>query len=290
MQLKGSYVATATPFRNNGIDEQAYRRLIEFQLANGTAGIIPCGTTGESATLSHEEHEWLIRFTIEIVNGRVPVIAGTGSNSTREALRLTHAAAEAGADAALLITPYYNKPTQEGLYQHFRTVAYEVDIPIIVYNCPGRTGSSIAPETLARLCDQANIVGVKDATGNLDWTSQVCATTRLQVLSGDDAATLPQMAVGATGVISVAANVIPRPMADLVAHALAGDYAAARAVHQKYFRIMKGLFIETNPIPVKAALELMGMIGPDIRLPLVPLADPNRARLREIMKEVALLK
>lgn len=289
MDFTGSIVAIITPFREGQIDTEAFRRLIEFQIEGGTTGIVPCGTTGESATLCHQEHEDLVRLTVEAVAGRVPVIAGTGSNSTREALRLTRAAKEAGADAALLITPYYNKPTQQGLYEHYRAVAEEVDLPLVVYNCPGRTGVSIAPETLFRLAELKNIVAVKDATGSMDWTSEVCGGCDLTVLSGDDSAAVPQIAVGAQGVISVLANVAPRATADMIGKALAGDYAGARAIHHQYFRLIKTLFIESNPIPVKAAAELMGLVGPELRLPLVPIADAHRATLREAMKAVGLV-
>ncbi len=289
MQLEGSIVAIVTPFADGRIDEAAFRRLVDFQIENGTRGIVPCGTTGESATLSHAEHAELVRLTVETVAGRGVVVAGTGSNSTREALELTVAAKADGADAALLITPYYNKPTQEGLYRHYRVIAEEVDLPLVVYNCPGRTGCSISPQTMARLAELDNVVAVKDATGDLEWTTQVCAIEGLTVISGDDSLTLPQMSVGARGVISVLANVAPRPMADLVGKALAGDWEGARALHHKYFALMKTLFIESNPIPVKAACEMMGLIGPEIRPPLTPLGEPNRARLREVMQAVDLI-
>lgn len=289
MELQGSIVAIVTPFRNGRIDEAAFERLIEFQIAEGTAGIVPCGTTGESATMSHAEHEELIKRTIKLVNGRVPVIAGTGSNCTEEALHLTKAAKEAGADAALLITPYYNKPTQAGLYAHYRAIAEAVDIPLVVYNCPGRTGVSIAPETVIRLAELKNIAAVKDATGNLDWTSEVCGGCDVTVLSGDDSLALAHIAVGAKGVISVLANVAPRATADLINYALAGDLAKARELHLKYFKLMKALFLESNPIPAKAALEMMGMIGPEIRLPLVAMGEGTRAKLNEALKGVGLL-
>lgn len=289
MELKGSIVAIVTPFRNGRIDEAAFERLIEFQIAEGTAGIVPCGTTGESATMSHAEHEELIKRTIKLVKGRVPVIAGAGSNCTEEALHLTKAAKEAGADAALLITPYYNKPTQAGLYAHYRAIAEAVDIPLVVYNCPGRTGGSIAPETVIRLAELKNIAAVKDATGNLDWTSEVCGGCDVTVLSGDDSLALAHIAVGAKGVISVLANVAPRATADLISFALAGEMAKAREVHLKYFKLMKALFLESNPIPAKAALEMMGMIGPEIRLPLVPMGEGPKAKLKEALQGVGLL-
>jgi 4-hydroxy-tetrahydrodipicolinate synthase len=289
MNLSGSLVAIATPFRGGKVDDAAFRKLVEFQIEGGTAAIVPCGTTGESATLSHAEHVDLIKLTVEAAAGRVPVVAGTGSNSTREALDLTRAAKNAGAQAALLITPYYNKPSQEGLYQHYRAIAADVDLPLIVYNCPGRTCVSIAPQTLRRLAAHKNVVAVKDATVNLDWTSEVCQIDGLTVLSGDDSAAVAQVALGARGVISVLANVAPRATADMMAAALAGDFAAARALHHKYFRLMKALFMETSPMPVKAALEMMGLIGPEIRAPLVPMSEAGRAPLREAMMEVGLL-
>jgi 4-hydroxy-tetrahydrodipicolinate synthase len=289
MLFSGSYVAIATPFQDGAIDRTAYRKLIEFQIENGTAGIVPCGTTGESATLSHEEHGELVRLTVELVAGRVPVIAGTGSNSTREALKLTAEAKRAGADAALLITPYYNKPGQQGLYEHYKAIAEEVDLPLVLYNVPGRTGVSLTAATIQRLGEFSNIVAVKDATGSIDWTSEVCGDCDLMVLSGDDSATLPMISIGACGVISVLANIAPAAVADLVAKGLAGDFNGARQVHHRYFKLIKLLFAESNPIPVKAALEMMGMIGPEIRRPLPPAGDATRAQLREAMSNVGLL-
>jgi 4-hydroxy-tetrahydrodipicolinate synthase len=280
MDLRGSFVAIVTPFRDGRFDEKAYAELIEFQIENGTAGIVPCGTTGESATLTHDEHVEVIEACVKAVRGRVPVIAGSGSNSTREAIHLTRGAKEAGADAALLITPYYNKPPQQGLYEHYKAVAEAVDIPQVVYNCPGRTGVSIAPDTVARLAELPQIVAVKDATGNLDWTTEVRMKTDLTILSGDDTATLPMMAVGAVGVISVTANVMPREVADVCRLVDEGDWAGARAVHEKLFNLTKLLFIESNPVPVKWAAHLMGKIGPEIRLPLSQLAEQHRAGLK----------
>jgi 4-hydroxy-tetrahydrodipicolinate synthase len=280
MDLRGSFVAIVTPFRDGRFDEKAYAELIEFQIENGTAGIVPCGTTGESATLTHDEHVEVIEACVKAVRGRVPVIAGSGSNSTREAIHLTRGAKEAGADAALLITPYYNKPPQQGLYEHYKAVAEAVDIPQVVYNCPGRTGVSIAPDTVARLAELPQIVAVKDATGNLDWTTEVRMKTDLTILSGDDTATLPMMAVGAVGVISVTANVMPREVADVCRLVDEGDWAGARAVHEKLFNLTKLLFIESNPVPVKWAAHLMGKIGPEIRLPLSQLAEQHRGPLK----------
>ena len=282
-------MALVTPFRDGKFDEAAYRDLIEFHIENGTRGIVPCGTTGESATLSHEEHLEVIASCVDAVKGRVPVVAGTGSNSTAEAVKLTRGAKEAGADAALLITPYYNKPPQQGLYDHYRTVAESVDIDIVVYNCPGRTGVSISPQTLIRLADIPNIVAVKDATGDSDWTTEVAMGTDLVILSGDDTMTLPLMPLGAAGVISVTANVMPREVARLCGLAAGGKWGEAREVHEKLYRLTKLLFIESNPVPVKAALEMMGRIGPELRQPLSVLGDANRALLQEEMTRLGLL-
>lgn len=289
MELKGSFVAVVTPFRDGNFDEAAFRDLIEFQIENGTNGIVPCGTTGESATLTHDEHQDVIGACVKAVNGRVKVIAGTGSNSTREAILLTQGAKDAGADAALLITPYYNKPTQQGLHDHYQAIAEAVDIPLVVYNCPGRTGGSISPDTLGRLAKLPNIVAVKDATGNTDWTTEVLLRSDLTILSGDDSATLPLMSLGAAGVISVTANVMPREVADLCAAADAGDWSRAREIHNKLFDLTKLLFSESNPIPVKAAMEMLGKIGPEIRAPLSPIGDENRRRLHAEMVRLGLV-
>lgn len=289
IELSGSIVAIATPFIDGRIDKAAYKRLIDFQIQNGTSAIVPCGTTGESATLSHEEHVDLIRLTIEAVAGRVPVIAGTGSNSTREALELTQHAKNLGADAALLITPYYNKPTQTGLFEHYRTIAQTVGLPLIIYNCPGRTGISITPETVIALSKVENIVAVKDATASMDWTSEVCGACDITVLSGDDSMAVPHISVGAKGVISVLANIAPAAVAEMVDAARACDLKTAQRLHHKYFKLTKALFIESNPIPVKAALEMMGLFGPEIRMPLTPMSEGARVKLREAMREVGLV-
>ncbi len=289
VQFRGSYVAIVTPFKNGEFDEKAFHDLIEFQIAGGTDGIVPCGTTGESATLDHAEHAEVVRSCIKAVGGRVPVIAGTGSNSTAEAISLTRDAKEAGADAALLITPYYNKPPQQGLYEHYKSVAEAVDIPIIVYNCPGRTGVSITPQTLIRLSSVPGIVGVKDATGNTDWTTEVAKGCNLTILSGDDTLTLPFMSVGAVGVISVTANILPAEVSSLCKLALENKWAEARKVHEKIYDITKLLFIESNPVPVKAALEMMGKIGPELRQPLCAMGTANRELLRAEMKKLGLL-
>ena len=265
--------------------------MIEFQIANGTHGIVPCGTTGESATLSHEEHEHVVAFTVEVVNRRVPVIAGTGSNATDEAIAFTVHAKRAGADGALLITPYYNKPTQEGLYQHYAAVAQAVDLPLILYNIPGRTSVNMTPATIARIAKLDNVVGIKEGSGSLGQVSEIihlCGDD-LTVLSGDDSLTLPMMALGAKGVITVTANVAPKDMADLVNAALAGNFADARASHFKLASLFNALFYETNPIPVKEALAMMNKIEPELRLPLTLMSPDNRERLRQVMKETGLL-
>ncbi len=285
--FRGSIVAIVTPFRDGKIDENAFRELIEFHIKNGTDGIVPCGTTGESATLSLDEHERLIELTIEAVNKRVPVIAGTGSNNTAEAVRLTKRAKVAGADAALLITPYYNKPTQEGLYQHYKKVAEEVDIPIILYNVPGRTGVNMLPETVARLAEIKNIVGIKEATGDLKQISDVislCPKDFL-LLSGDDFTVYPTLAIGGHGVISVVANVAPRDMADLCDSFFAGDLKRANDLHYKLLPLNGAMFYETNPIPVKTALSLMGKVTGEMRLPLCQMSEGNLNRLKKAMKD-----
>ncbi len=289
--FSGSLVAIVTPFKNGAFDETAYRELIEFQIANGTHGIVPCGTTGESATLSHEEHERVVAFTVEVVNRRVPVIAGTGSNATDEAIAFTAHAKRAGADGALLITPYYNKPTQEGLYQHYAAVAQAVDLPLILYNIPGRTSVNMTPATIARIAKLGNVVGIKEGSGSLGQVSDIIhqCDDDFTVLSGDDSLTLPMMALGAKGVITVTANVAPKDMAALVTAALAGNFAEARASHFKLASLFSALFYETNPIPVKEALAMMNKIEPEFRLPLTPLSSDNRERLRQVMKDTGLI-
>jgi len=287
----GAIVAIVTPFRNGKVDEQALRKLIEEQIAAGTDGIAPCGTTGESTTLSHEEHDRVIEITIDAVRKRIPVIAGTGSNSTAEALRLTRHAWEAGADGALLVCPYYNRPTQEGLYQHYRTIAEEVPIPIIIYNIPGRTGTNLLPETLARLAEIKNIVGVKEASGSLKQMSDVIQLCGLDfdVISGDDIFTLPLLAIGGKGVISVISNVVPADMAEMVDVFAAGDLEKARALHYRMAPLIDVLFIETNPIPVKAALAMMGKIEYELRLPLCRMSEKNEGTLKKVMQDYGLI-
>ncbi len=285
--FSGSLVAIVTPFRHGTFDEQSYSELIEFQIANGTHGIVPCGTTGESATLSHAEHERVVALTVEIVNRRVPVIAGTGSNATDEAIAFTKHAKRVGADGALLITPYYNKPTQEGLYQHYAAVAQAVDLPLILYNIQGRTSVNMTPATIARTAELPNVVGIKEGSGSLGQVSEIihqCGDA-FTILSGDDPLTVPMMALGAKGVITVTANVAPKEMANMVNAALAGNFAEARTWHFKLAPLFKALFYETNPIPVKEALAMMNKIDPDIRLPLTRLSSDNRDRLGRVMQE-----
>jgi 4-hydroxy-tetrahydrodipicolinate synthase len=287
---RGSIVALVTPFTEDfEIDFDAYGRLIDFQLEKGTNGIVPCGCTGEAATLSHDEQKKCIKFAIERIAGRVPVIAGTGSNNTKEAVELTRYAKEVGADGALLITPYYNKPTAPGQVAHYTTVAKAVDIPIMLYNVPSRTGTNMDPKTVAELSKVKNIVSIKEASGNVDQVSQIIGQCDINVLSGDDSLTLPMMVLGATGVVSVAANVVPAEMAALCAHANKGDYAAAREVHFKLLPIFKGLFFETNPLPVKATLAAMGLIKNVLRLPLTPMTDAGFARLEPALKGLKLV-
>ncbi|MDD3259991.1 MAG: 4-hydroxy-tetrahydrodipicolinate synthase [Smithellaceae bacterium] len=289
--FRGAITALVTPFKDGKVDEAALRELIEFQIANGIDGLVPCGTTGESPTLSHDEHDRVIEITIDAAKKRVPVIAGTGSNSTTEALRLTRHAYEAGADGALIACPYYNKPTQEGLYRHYQLIAKSVPLPIIPYNIPGRTGVNMSPELMARLAEIDNIVGVKEASGSLKQMNDVLdlCGPEFDVLSGDDGFTLPLMAIGGKGVISVASNIVPADMAAMVDAAEAGDFAAARALHAKMSPLFDVLFIEVNPIPVKAALALMGRIVCEYRLPLCPLAPANHEKLKAALTRYGLI-
>lgn len=290
--FRGAIVAIVTPFKNGKVDEAALRKLVEFQIKNGTDGIVPCGTTGESSTLSHEEHDRVIEVVIDAVKKRVPVIAGTGSNSTAEAIRLTRHAYKAGADGALMVCPYYNRPTQEGLYQHYKAVAEAVPISIIVYNIPGRTGVNINPDTLARLAKIKNIVGVKEASGSIKQMSDVIhlCGPKFDVLSGDDLFTLPLMAMGGHGVISVISNVAPADMAAMVDAFVAGDLKKARTLHYKMTPLIDALFVETNPTPVKAALAMMKKISYEVRLPLYKLSDANYEKLKKIVVSYGLMK
>jgi 4-hydroxy-tetrahydrodipicolinate synthase len=288
----GASVGIITPFKNGKVDEEAFRKLIEEQIAGGTDAIVPCGTTGESTTLSHEEHDRVIEITVDAVKKRVPVIAGTGSNSTAEAIRLTKHAWEAGADGALLVCPYYNRPTQEGIYQHYRTVAEKIPIPIIIYNIQSRTGTNITAETLARLAEIKNIVGVKEASGNIKQMSDIirlCGPD-FEVLSGDDIFTLPLLALGGKGVISVISNVVPADMAALVDAFVGGDLQKARDLHFRMSPLIDALFIETNPIPTKAALAMMGKIEYDLRLPLCRMSEKNEAILKNVMQQYGLIR
>jgi 4-hydroxy-tetrahydrodipicolinate synthase len=289
--FKGAIVAIVTPFRNGHVDEDKYRELIEFQIENGTDGIVPCGTTGESSTLSHEEHDRVIAIAIDAAKKRVPVIAGTGSNSTEEALRLTRHACEAGADGALMVCPYYNRPTQEGLYQHYKLIAESVPIPIIPYNIPGRTGVNMLPETVARLSKISNVVGIKEASGSIKQMQDVinlCGSD-FDVLSGDDFFTLPLLLIGGKGVISVISNIAPADMAGMIDAFEAGDITRARKLHDKMVPMIDALFIETNPVPVKAALHMMGKIDYDVRLPLYKMSDGNYEKLRKTMVNYGLI-
>ena len=290
--FQGSLVALVTPFRDGQVDEPKLRELVEFHVANGTDAIIPCGTTGESPTLSHDEHKRVVEVVIEAARGRVPVVAGTGSNSTTEAIDLTAHAKKAGAAGALVVNPYYNKPTQEGLYRHFSAIAEGVDIPILVYNIQSRTAVNVETDTLARLAKIPNIVGVKEASGSLDQMTQVILACGpdFSVLSGDDNLTLPLMAVGGRGVVSVVANIVPRDTAEMTHAALEGDWKRARDLFHRLFPLCRAMFIETNPIPVKEAMAMLGMIAPEFRLPLCRMADANRERLKTILQQFGLLK
>jgi 4-hydroxy-tetrahydrodipicolinate synthase len=289
--FKGAIVAIVTPFKNGRVDEETYRELIEFQITNGTDGIVPCGTTGESSTLSHEEHDQVIEIAINAARKRVPVIAGTGSNSTDEALRLTRHAYEAGADGALMVCPYYNRPTQEGLYQHYKIIAESVPIPIIPYNIPGRTGVNMLPETVARLSKISNIIGVKEASGSLKQMQDVITLCgdNFDVLSGDDFFTLPLLLIGGKGVISVISNVAPADMAAMTDAFYAGNIARARNLHDKMVPLIDALFLETNPVPVKAALSMMGKIEYEVKLPLCKMSDGNYEKLRKAMVDYGLI-
>ena len=289
--FKGSMVAIVTPFSEGRVDERALGELIEWHISQGTDAIIPCGTTGESATLTYEEHNRVIEFTVSKVAKRVPVIAGTGSNSTDETIMLTRHAREAGADGALLITPYYNKPTQEGLYRHFKAVADDVDIPIVLYNVPGRTSVNMLPATVARCAQIENIVAIKEATANLQQISEVIELSqgKVNVLSGDDFTVLPTLAVGGMGVISVSANCAPADMAALVDAWFAGNVDEARRLHYKLQPLNQAMFFETNPIPVKTALGMMGRCSPELRLPLCPMSEANKDRLARVLKEYGLI-
>ena len=280
--FKGAITAIVTPFKNGQIDYDAYEKLVKFQIKGKIDGVVPCGTTGESATLSYDEHNKVVEMTVKLVNKKVPVIAGTGANSTDEALELTAYAKKVGADASLQVTPYYNKPSQEGLYRHFKKIAENIDIPIILYNVPGRTGVNLSPETVVRLSQIPNIVGIKEASGNINQVTEICRSVKkknFSVLSGDDSLTLPILSVGGVGVISVASNIVPAKISKMIDLYLKGDVQKAVALHYELYPLMQSLFIETNPVPVKAALNLMGMINNEVRLPLSELSDANIANI-----------
>lgn len=290
--FKGSMVALVTPFDAQGrFEEEVYRQLVEFQIENGTDGIIPCGTTGESATLDYEEHDRVIRVCIEQVNKRIPVIAGTGSNSTAEAIELSQHAKEMGADGVLLVSPYYNKPTQEGLYQHYKKLAETVALPQVLYNVPGRTGMNMEAQTTIRLAEFANIVAIKEASGSVTQASEIIAAAadKIDVLSGDDFLTLPLMACGATGVISVTANIAPRQVKAMVTAVNAGNWAEAKRLHLQLLDLHQAMFIESNPVPVKTSLELMGKLEAHVRLPLVPMQTASLAKLTAVLKKQGLI-
>jgi 4-hydroxy-tetrahydrodipicolinate synthase len=291
--LRGSGVAIVTPFlKDGGVDETSLRRLVDFQIGNGTNFLVPCGTTGESATMNSEERKRVIRIAIEQTAKRVPVIAGTGTNATSSSIQYSRDAQELGADGVLLVGPYYNKPTQEGYFQHFKAIAESISIPAILYNVPGRTGGNIEPKTLLRLAEIKNIIGVKEASANFGQFMEILGqrSSDFLVLSGDDALTLPMMSLGADGVISVAGNQIPRAMSDIVKFALEGNFAKARDTHYRYLELMNLNFVESNPIPVKYALVLMGMIEENYRLPLVPMQDVNKKKMKDLLIKLGMIK
>ncbi len=287
--LEGSMVALVTPFRQGKVDEKALRRLLKFHLEARTDVIVPVGTTGESATLSHEEHRRVMSLVVEYVNGQVPVVCGAGSNNTDEALGLIRYAKKVKADGVLVVTPYYNRPTQEGLYRHYAHLARKVDIPMVLYNVPGRTGVSLAPQTVARLSKISSIVAIKEASGSLDQVSQILELCKITVISGDDSLTVPMMAIGAKGVISVTANIVPGLVREMVHAMLNQEPDRARELHQKLFPLSRALFIETNPIPVKTALGLMGLVRPEFRLPLCEMNPENKTKLRSVLKTLGVI-
>ncbi len=287
----GTYVALVTPFKGDQVDYESLEKLIEFQVKAGVAGVVPCGTTGESPTLSHKEHDEVIEQVVKFSAGRIHVMAGTGSNSTAEAIRLTKHAEAAGADSALLVAPYYNKPTQDGLYEHFKTIAENTSLPLVLYNIPGRCGVEIAPETIAKLFEIKNIVAVKHATGSMDGASALQTMCDIDILSGDDSMTLPLMSIGGKGVVSVIGNIIPSDMKALTDAALSGDFAKAQELHTKMFALAKGMLsLATNPIPIKCAMSMLGMCQETLRLPMVPMKAELKDKLRKMLVEYGLLK
>jgi 4-hydroxy-tetrahydrodipicolinate synthase len=289
--FNGAFTALVTPFRNGEVDVEALEGIVEFQIAQGIHGLVPCGTTGESPTLSEEEDRLVIETVVRVTNGRVSVVAGTGSNNTASAIKYTKMAEEVGADGSLQVTPYYNKPTQEGLFRHFAAIAESTSLPLVLYNIPGRTSVTIAPETIAQLAEIPNIVGIKDSTLSMNMVSDIrrlCGED-FNILSGDDPMTLPLMALGGVGVISVASNVAPGAVSDLVNAMNSGDLARGRELHYRLLPLIRALSVETNPIPVKAAASLLGLCSDELRLPLVPMSGENLRRLQEVMEGTAQL-
>lgn len=287
--FKGSYVALVTPFKDRKVDEKKFRELIEFHIDKGTDGILPCGCTGEAATLNMAEQKRLIKIAVETVDKRVPVLAGTGSNCTLEAIDLTVSAKKAGSDAALIITPYYNKPTPEGQYRHYSEIAKKADIPIMLYNVPSRTGISLLPSTVARLSKIDNIVAIKEAAGSVQQVADILSMCDITVMSGDDSMTLPFMSLGATGVVSVVANIIPGKIHDLVQSKLDGKEEDSRKIHYEVLELCRSMFIETNPIPVKTALGMMGMVDEEWRMPLCEMGDENKEKLKTVLRKYKLI-
>lgn len=288
--IQGTLTAMVTPFKGGEVDYERLTAHVRFQIAAGVDGLVPVGTTGESPTLSHEEHQRVIEHVVQAAGGRVRVVAGTGSNATSEALSLTRHAKQVGADAALMVNPYYNKPTQEGMYRHFMTVADAVDIPIVLYNIPGRTGVTMNPATVARLAAHPNIVAIKEATGSLDIASEIASLCGVTILSGDDSLTLPIASIGGKGVISVLSNLVPQRVKALVDAVLGGDFATARRHHLELFSLFKGMFVETNPIPIKTAMAMLGHDTGELRLPLCEMSAANKKHLEHLLREHGLLK
>lgn len=292
LKLEGTFTAMVTPFSSGTINESKLREMVEFQIENGISGLVPCGTTGESPTLSHEEHHKIINIVIEAVNGRIPVIAGTGSNNTTEAISLTEHAIKSGADAALLITPYYNRPSQCGLIQHYKAVAKSCNLPLIIYNCPGRTSVNTTADTIVELSSVPNIIGIKEASGNMEQICDIIVRTPddFTVLSGDDSMTVPMVSIGGKGVISVISNIAPKKMVEMTRSALDGDFDSARKIHAELFPLMRSLMkVETNPSPVKTAMNILGMDMGPLRLPLSEPGEEGKAVLEKLMKNISLL-
>ncbi|MER3437158.1 MAG: 4-hydroxy-tetrahydrodipicolinate synthase [Chloroflexota bacterium] len=285
-RFEGAFTALITPFRRGELDEQALRQLVDFQIAQGINGLVPCGTTGESVTLTEFEHDRVIEMVVEQAAGRVPVIAGTGTNNTRLTIERTHHARAIGADAALVVVPYYNKPTQEGMYRHFAAIAEATDLPLILYNVPGRTGVNMTPETVLRLAEIPTIVGIKEASGNLDQVSQIVGSVRSDfvVLSGDDSLTLPIISLGGRGVISVVSNIVPAAVAELTAAALRGDLSAARSLHHRLVPLCRAMFLDNNPTAVKTAAGILGLCSGELRLPLTEMTPANRQALEQALR------